>query len=745
MFRHTEILYSVIALAASLLGGNQTILAQLSVDNLEEYEVIQRATDQIPDFIVSGTCKEGTESVHFSIAKQHATNPGVTSLDWKKLPATIEGTSWASPLKDLPVGGEYKFLFRTAKDARSLVSIEHILVGDVWLAAGQSNMQQEAPANADPEHVHVRSLHSVVGAKPSSITENGTWGNGNTPGPAMTFASKYHELTGVPVGILHCVGGGTALDQWYGEPKRPLFTMMAAKVQAVCNFRISGLFWYQGESEDNRAEWATSYYNRFLPMRDELRERAKNPSLPILVVQLESWDGESDNMITGKPFGWPLAPNRRPRWPVIRDHQERIGAADRYSATVPAIDFGGLHIDPKSNGLLGERAAKIALGTFLDQPLGTGPLFEQAWFISPSRADIIVQLKNVTGSVVCPEDPNHLGFFVMRTEAFDIGDAAIFDHGDSAPMLEPIQSIETLSANRIKITLEAPPQGLVTIGYGSHINLMDLDLVTDDTGIPLCAFFDRPIADAPPAMDLHGDETSDPVTHLFLLLGQSNMAGFALAEEPDKRTNERILTLGYDDNCGRQENEWMIAAPPLHDFINGCEEKVSPGDWFAKTIIENLPIQDRIGLVPAAFSGRKIETFLKGGQHHETIIRKIAIAAKAKNARFAGILFHQGESNNGDPDWPGNVRTLYDQLTAAMEIDHDIPFIAGELLYSGGCAGHNELVRTLPELGDNFHYVSAKGLEVDGNDARWKLHFGHDATVELGKRYAVKMLEVLNW
>jgi hypothetical protein len=43
----------------------------------------------------------------------------------------------------------------------------------------------------------------------------------------------------------------------------------------------------------------------------------------------------------------------------------------------------------------------------------------------------------------------------------------------------------------------------------------------------------------------------------------------------------------------------------------------------------------------------------------------------------------------------------------------------------------------------NAHVVSASDLIVDPTDTQWNLHFDHDSTVTLGKRYAQKLIEVL--
>jgi hypothetical protein len=232
----------------------------------------------------------------------------------------------------------------------------------------------------------------------------------------------------------------------------------------------------------------------------------------------------------------------------------------------------------------------------------------------------------------------------------------------------------------------------------------------------------------------------EPTFHVFLLLGQSNMVGYPSPSLQDKEEDERIQVLGYD-NCsstGRKKDEWDIASPPLHN----CGQGLGPGDYFAKTLIEVLPEGDTIGLVPCAINGEKIETFMKeGGTKYDWIIERAKIAQDAGGV-IDGILFHQGESNNGQQTWPDKVNTLVEDIKSDLGLG-DIPFLAGELLYSGSCAVHNTQINRLPDVVTNAHVISAEGLVVDESDTEWELHFGHDSQVEFGKRYAATMIEVL--
>ncbi|AUX32039.1 MULTISPECIES: sialate O-acetylesterase [Sorangium] len=238
-----------------------------------------------------------------------------------------------------------------------------------------------------------------------------------------------------------------------------------------------------------------------------------------------------------------------------------------------------------------------------------------------------------------------------------------------------------------------------------------------------------------------GAPSSSPTFHIFMLMGQSNMAGVADKQDSDKNSDARLKVLG---GCNQPAGQWNLANPPLSDCPGekgwNLSTSVDPGIWFGKTLLGKLPEGDTIGLVATAESGESINTFITGGSHHQMILNKIAKAKTAENARFAGIIFHQGESDNGQSSWPGKVVQLYNEVKAAWGVDYDVPFILGELPAGGCCGGHNNLVHQAADMLPMGYWVSQQGTNVMD-----QYHFDHASVVTMGTRYGEKMIEALKW
>ena len=256
-------------------------------------------------------------------------------------------------------------------------------------------------------------------------------------------------------------------------------------------------------------------------------------------------------------------------------------------------------------------------------------------------------------------------------------------------------------------------------------------------------------------------QAPDPNFHVFLALGQSNMEGFPGIPEEEKAFDDlRFQVLAAVDfpELGREAGEWSTAVPPLCRPNSG----LSPADYFGRTLIANLPADQRVGIVSVAVAGAKIEVFddskvaayeADSPDWRKRIIaaydgspyqRLVAMARQAQQTGvIRGILLHQGESNNGDTTWPAQVQALYGRLLADLGLEAaDVPLLAGELVgadQDGACAAMNEIIATLPDVIPTARVISSAGCEA----RRDRLHFTPAGYRELGRRYGEAMLALL--
>lgn len=163
---------------------------------------------------------------------------------------------------------------------------------------------------------------------------------------------------------------------------------------------------------------------------------------------------------------------------------------------------------------------------------------------------------------------------------------------------------------------------------------------------------------------------------LFLLAGQSNMAGRGKIDAKAREADPRILAIN-------KQNAWQVAMDPLH------WDKPAAGTGIGKPFAEIIAAKNpgaTIGLIPSACGGSPISTW-KPGQHwgqtkshpwDDSIARaKLAM----KSGTLKAILWHQGESDSNAEKAPEHAKNLEDLITRfRKELDApDLPFIIGQL------------------------------------------------------------------
>ena len=257
---------------------------------------------------------------------------------------------------------------------------------------------------------------------------------------------------------------------------------------------------------------------------------------------------------------------------------------------------------------------------------------------------------------------------------------------------------------------------------------------------------------------------ADPNFYIFLCFGQSNMEGNAQWEAQDVGNVDprfQMLATCNFSSPRRTLGNWYKAECP----IVSPDGKLGPTDYFGRTMVQELP-DKKVGVIAVAMGGSPIEMFdkdlyaqkLKDNPNEWWAIlakrhyggnpygRLIEMGKKAQEVGvIKGILLHQGESNNGDPNWPGMVKKIYKDMLKDLGLKaSDVHIYVGETEYAemgGGCSWHNTVVAKIPEVIPTGHVVSAKDIPGNGTDP-W--HFSAAGYRIFGKRYAEVVLDVLN-
>ncbi len=353
-----------------------------------------------------------------------------------------------------------------------------VLVGDLWILAGQSNMEGVGDlVDVETSHPLVHSFQSReswapaeeplhwLGESPRPV-HHILWGQPvptETPprgpdrmkgaGLGLSFAKARVEQTGVPVGLIPAAHGGTSMQQW--DPARKaqgghsLYGATLERIKAVGG-KVAGILWYQGESDANPAD-AALYETRMTALVQSFRADLGQPDLPFYYVQLGGF-------ITDP------VPELVSAWNSVRESQRTWQDTLPNIGMVSAIDCGlddGIHIDTAGLKMLGKRLAAAAASHAA--PLLISVVFE------PAQARLRLSFANVQGGLLSQGRP----------AGFTLRDAA----GGELPLIYKV-SLDGSDA-LLKITDPALlPGASLWYGYG----LAPYCNVTDAAGAAVPAF-----------------------------------------------------------------------------------------------------------------------------------------------------------------------------------------------------------------------------------------------------------------
>lgn len=348
-------------LFALLLGATTAIAAQAAEEKLpnpaaQQPEIRTRTAAIFRDHMVLqrdmpvpvwGWAKPGEEvTVEFAGQKKSAR-------------ADTAG-KWLVKLEPLAVSAEPKELKVGA------MVIRDVLVGEVWLASGQSNMDfpirwdskaHEAIPNC--QDADLRLFFTPNGkwmtCEPSTLAGQYGWNKLGFSAVAYFFGKHLRENLKCPVGLIQSTAGGTPVEQW--STGGNCFKQL---VEPLIPYAMRGVIWYQGEANGSELKRAKDYARLFPAMITSWRTQWGQGDFPFLYVQLAAFGGH-------------------PEWyfPQLRESQQKTLALPN-TGMATAIDLGNPldDIHPACKSEVGKRLALLARRIAYGEPVvSTGPVF----------------------------------------------------------------------------------------------------------------------------------------------------------------------------------------------------------------------------------------------------------------------------------------------------------------------------------------------------------------------------------
>ncbi len=340
------------------------------------------------------------------------------------------GGSFTARLRALPPGGPYEVTFecRYARGAVALATVSDVWVGDLWLLAGQSNMEgigvidRDAPTDGrircltmarvwetarDPIHFLAESPdavhnggarlspHEAAAAKRKALRGSG---------PGFWFALEMLRRTGVPQGLIATAHGGTSMDQWSPELAdrggNSLYGSMLASLRASGQ-PLAGALWYQGCS-DTYDDRTGTYTEKMKALVEAVRRDTGQPRLPWIIAQIARE--------LGREAG-------HDAWASITEQQRVLPAVIPRLEMVPTADLemdDWIHISTPGHRILAGRFADMAERlVFGRKDILPCPQPVSARFVKDPLSPVVeVAFKNVVGGLSSPCRPTG---FAIRT------------------------------------------------------------------------------------------------------------------------------------------------------------------------------------------------------------------------------------------------------------------------------------------------------------------------------------------
>jgi sialate O-acetylesterase len=363
---------------------------------------------------------------------------------------TVAGkdSTWSVSMEAMKAGGPYTMAIAGHTNT---ITIKDILMGDVWVCSGQSNMEftlsgskalypAEIANSTNPNIRHFYVKKTISFTPLTDVTSFG-WRSANPQSVlsfsavAYFFAKAMYEKYHVPIGLIHASWGGTTIQNWMNkeslkefpekkksaefmeanyekikvaELEKPvakrrsflgsptaLFNGMIAPLTA---YGVKGVLWYQGESDSKRA---FEYQKLFPAMIKGWRSQWKQEKLPFIYVQLPNYGPVN------------TSPSES-GWAELREAQAMALSLPETGMAI-TLDIGEKgNVHPLNKADVGKRLALVAQHVVYGEPIVySGPLYEK---MQIKGNKVTISFSNVGGGLQAKDGENLKNFAIAGAD-----------------------------------------------------------------------------------------------------------------------------------------------------------------------------------------------------------------------------------------------------------------------------------------------------------------------------------------
>jgi sialate O-acetylesterase len=312
---------------------------------------------------------------------------------------------WKLKLDTPAFGGPFTLTI----NGSNTISLKNVMIGEVWLCSGQSNMEMpvkgfnnqpingsgEAILNAKNDQIRLFTVKRAASLDPLDHVE-GQWAEA-TPltvkdfsATAYFFGKKLNTLLNVPIGLIHTSWGGSSVEAWMDKETLSQYSTIElpkklpeerlnqtptllynAMINPLVGYGIKGAIWYQGESNRNRAK---EYAQLFPTMIKTWREKWQQGEFPFYFVQIAPYGYDGGN--SG----------------FVMEAQLNTMKTLNNTGMAVTMDIGDCdYIHPREKKLVGDRLALWALAKDygMEGIAYSGPVFKEIEEIKEGKVKLL--------------------------------------------------------------------------------------------------------------------------------------------------------------------------------------------------------------------------------------------------------------------------------------------------------------------------------------------------------------------